>query len=57
MLNIMNAYNDERFNKDTDVKNNYKTNSILCVPIFDKSENNVIGIIYFHFKQINLFFF
>jgi putative methionine-R-sulfoxide reductase with GAF domain len=40
--NIMNAYSDNRFNQDIDRKNNYKTNTILCVPIKDRS-NHVIG--------------
>lgn len=34
-LNIFNAYSDERFNKESDRKNNQKTSTILCVPIHD----------------------
>lgn len=41
----MNAYNDERFNKEADKRNNYKTNTILCVPIIDVRGNNVVGVI------------
>jgi hypothetical protein len=34
-LNILNAYNDPRFNKEVDKKNNYKTNTVLVIPIKD----------------------
>jgi hypothetical protein len=34
MLNILNAYNDTRFNKEIDRLTHYKTNTILCAPIF-----------------------
>lgn len=44
-LNILNAYNDERFSRDIDKAMNYKTNTILAYPIFDKDGNNVIGVI------------
>lgn len=42
-LNIMNAYSDERFNKEVDKKTNYKTNTILCVPIFNKT-GQILGV-------------
>lgn len=44
-LNVLNAYNDERFHKEIDKAMNYKTNTILAFPIFDKDGNNVIGVI------------
>jgi len=34
-LNIPDAYKDPRFNKDADSASGYKTNSILCTPIWD----------------------
>ena len=40
--NIEDAYKDNRFNKDVDKKNNYRTKTILCVPIRDQF-GNVIG--------------
>eukprot|EP00347_Sterkiella_histriomuscorum_P012659 403367722 len=40
--NIEDAYKDNRFNKDVDKKNNYRTKTILCVPIKDQF-GNVIG--------------
>ena len=35
MENIEDAYKDNRFNKEVDKKNNYRTKTILCVPIRD----------------------
>ena len=40
-VNIMNAYADERFNKEVDLKMNYKTNTILCIPIIDSRGRNI----------------
>ena len=44
-LNVLNAYNDERFNKEIDKYTNYKTNTILAYPLFDDEGSNVIGVI------------
>lgn len=41
-INIENAYNDERFNKDIDSKTGYETKSILCMPIRNMS-HEIIG--------------
>jgi len=35
IINIRNAYMDERFNKETDKKINYKTKTILACPIME----------------------
>lgn len=45
ILNIRNAYSDTRFNKNTDKQMNYKTNTILSVPIKDKDGINIIGVL------------
>ena len=45
VLNIMNAYNDPRFNKEADKANNYKTNTILSAPIKSIDGKNVIGVL------------
>ena len=37
--NIEDAYKDNRFNKEVDRKNNYRTKTILCVPIRDQFGN------------------
>lgn len=41
-INIKNAYNDERFNTEIDLKTGYKTKSILCMPIRNMS-HEIIG--------------
>jgi hypothetical protein len=43
ILNIPDAYADARFNKDIDLKSNYKTNNILCVPILHNSTKKCLG--------------
>ena len=40
-LNIADPYNDPRFNKETDKKTGYKTESILCLPIVDAGGDTV----------------
>jgi len=35
VINILDAHQDERFNPEIDIKNNYRTKTILCAPIFD----------------------
>ncbi|KHN74347.1 putative 3',5'-cyclic phosphodiesterase pde-5 [Toxocara canis] len=42
-LNIENAYEDPRFNKEIDQKTGYKTKNILCMPIFIRG--SVIGVV------------
>ena len=44
-LNILNAYNDPRFNQDIDKTNHYKTNTILCAPIMDLDGVSVLGVL------------
>ena len=41
-LNIEDAYNDLRFNKDVDLKTGYKTKTILCMPIKNNNQE-IIG--------------
>lgn len=41
-LNIEDAYNDKRFNKDVDLKTGYKTKTILCMPIKNNNQQ-IIG--------------
>lgn len=42
MENIEDAYKHPKFNKEIDKKNNYRTKTILCVPIRDQY-GHVIG--------------
>lgn len=44
LLNIPKAYSDPRFNSDQDKRTNYKTNTILCVPIM--MQDKCLGVIY-----------
>ncbi|CAI4227333.1 unnamed protein product [Auanema sp. JU1783] len=48
-LNITNAYDDQRFNKDVDSKTGYTTRTILCMPIFIRGI--VIGVVQMVNKQ------
>ena len=43
MLNIPDAYEDERFNPAFDKQMNYRTRSVLCVPVLDRDEK-VTGV-------------
>lgn len=36
ILNVKDAYNDPRFNREIDEKTGFITRSILCMPIIDK---------------------
>ena len=43
-VNIVDAYKDERFNRDVDARTGYKTSSILCVPMMSV-EGDVVGVL------------
>jgi HD-GYP domain-containing protein (c-di-GMP phosphodiesterase class II) len=43
-VNIQDAYNDPRFNQETDQRTGYHTQTILCVPMLNKM-NDVIGVL------------
>lgn len=43
-INIPNAYEDARFNKEIDKRTGYKTDTILCMPVLTKAGQN-IGVI------------
>ncbi|MFC1706271.1 GAF domain-containing protein [Planctomycetota bacterium] len=43
VINIRDAYEDERFNPDVDKKTGYRTRSVLCVPVVDRS-GTVTGV-------------
>ncbi len=34
ILNIQDAYKDDRFNRDVDLQTGYHTKTILCMPIY-----------------------
>ena len=43
IINIPEAYEDERFNPAVDKKTGYRTKSILCMPVTNK-DGNIIGV-------------
>jgi sigma-B regulation protein RsbU (phosphoserine phosphatase) len=43
-INIIDAYQDHRFNPEFDKKTGYRTKSILCMPVFDKMKK-IIAIL------------
>jgi HD-GYP domain-containing protein (c-di-GMP phosphodiesterase class II)/tetratricopeptide (TPR) repeat protein len=43
VLNIKNAYEDPRFNKDVDKKTGYKTENLLCMPMKNR-KMEIIGV-------------
>ena len=43
VLNIPDAYNDKRFNKDIDLKTGYRTRTILCMPLRN-NQGQIIGV-------------
>jgi len=44
IVNIPDAYEDSRFNREFDQKTGYRTRSILCMPVYDPRQN-IIGAI------------
>ena len=42
-LNITNAYEDKRFNREVDLMTGYKTSTLLCMPIYIK--DRIIGVV------------
>ncbi|MCK5375389.1 MAG: GAF domain-containing protein, partial [Alphaproteobacteria bacterium] len=49
IINIEDAYNDDRFDPSTDKKTGYHTRSILCMPIFEPAKKGmkaaIIGVL------------
>jgi signal transduction histidine kinase len=37
IVNLEDAYADERFNKEVDLKTGYRTRSVLCMPLYNRS--------------------
>jgi putative methionine-R-sulfoxide reductase with GAF domain len=44
IVNLADAYEDPRFDRTWDIKSGYRTQSLLCVPIYDR-EQRVIAVI------------
>ncbi len=43
-LNIPDAYQDPRFNRETDERTGYRTRTILCMPVYNREEG-IIGVL------------
>lgn len=43
-INLEDAYQDSRFNKDVDRETGYRTKSVLCMPMYNR-EGKVLGVI------------
>jgi signal transduction histidine kinase/putative methionine-R-sulfoxide reductase with GAF domain len=60
VINIPDAYKDKRFNPEIDKKTGFKTRSILCMPIFEATnesskEMNIIGVLQILNKRNGVF--
>jgi signal transduction histidine kinase len=44
VVNIQDAYADDRFQKDWDIRNNFRTRAVLCAPV-RTSQGKIIGVI------------
>ncbi len=43
-VNIKDAYEDDRFNREIDKKTGYRTKSILSIPVFNEN-NSILAVI------------
>ncbi len=53
-VNLEDAYADERFNKEVDLKTGYRTRSVLCVPLYTRA-GSVLGVIQLLNKREGVF--
>ncbi|XP_069128004.1 probable 3',5'-cyclic phosphodiesterase pde-5 isoform X4 [Argopecten irradians] len=53
ILNISDAYNDSRFNREVDQQTGYRTSSILCMPIYIRG--SIIGVVQMVNKMDGIF--
>ncbi len=44
IVNLENAYKDERFNREVDLKTGYRTRSVLCMPLYTRAGSK-LGVI------------
>ncbi|MEM1293206.1 MAG: GAF domain-containing protein, partial [Cyanobacteria bacterium P01_H01_bin.162] len=44
-LNIPDAYSSDLFNRKTDQETGYRTHSILCIPVFNKTQETVVAVV------------
>jgi signal transduction histidine kinase len=53
-INLENAYDDPRFNPDVDLKTGYQTQSLLCMPLYNRARQ-VVGVIQLLNKEEGIF--
>jgi HD-GYP domain-containing protein (c-di-GMP phosphodiesterase class II) len=53
-LNIVDVYNDPRFNQDIDRQTGYRTRNVLCIPILNR-DNESIGVVQVLNKRVGSF--
>jgi adenylate cyclase len=44
-LNIPDAYSSDLFSRKTDQETGYRTHSILCIPVFNKTQESVVAVV------------
>ncbi len=44
-LNIPDAYSSDLFSRKTDQETGYRTHSILCIPVFNKTQETVVAVV------------
>jgi adenylate cyclase len=52
-LNIPDAYASSLFNKKTDLETGYRTESILCMPVLNKTQDNVVAVVQLLNKKLD----
>jgi adenylate cyclase len=52
-LNIPDAYASDLFNKKTDLETGYRTQSILCMPVLNKTQDRVVAVVQLLNKQLD----
>ena len=52
VVNLADAYKDQRFNQSVDQETGYRTKSLLCAPILDDS-CRIVGVLQMTNKVIN----
>jgi signal transduction histidine kinase/CRP-like cAMP-binding protein len=53
-INIVDAYQDPRFNPEIDRRSGYRTHTVLCIPMRDK-EGKILGVFQFLNKEEGVF--
>ncbi|MGD1906720.1 MAG: GAF domain-containing protein [Leptolyngbyaceae cyanobacterium] len=52
-LNIPDAYASPLFNKKTDLETGYRTDSILCMPVLNKTQEHVVAVVQLLNKKLD----